>query len=456
MATTDRWGCPLTGSDDDEQLVGDTIEAYVRMSPATADLMGGLGESAPFGRCVLAQLLIQSHRPELVSRAAGIAGELLLHRFALSPRERGHVDALVAWVSGDVKSAIDRFGEVLNDHPTDLLALRAQHLLLFNDGQIERMLAVIQRVRPAWEGGLPLESFLDGMESFAREEGGSMAAAEECGTRGAQADPTDLWAIHAVAHVLETEERRRDGIEWLTGRDDVFAGGGRFTGHLWWHRALHHLELGETDEVLRLHDEGVYPDASEEGLDITNSAALLTRLEVADADVGTRWGELAGPAAVRIGQHSHVFNDVHYSFALVKAGRAEESAELRAGMRTWSRRDDTGGAVLGIVGVALADGVAAWAAGDYDTAADLIDPVRHEIWRIGGSNAQRDVFAQILESAAERSGRIGRARELLAERIVSCPLSVPSWRRYERILRAAGDTAAADHAKERISQLSTA
>ena len=62
-----------------------------------------------------------------------------------------------------------------------------------------------------------------------------------------------------------------------------------------------------------------------------------------------------------------------------------------------------------------------FAEGDYAGAIEAVLPARYQAFRIGGSHAQRDIVAQTLIAAAERSGRWRLARALLAERAAIRP-----------------------------------
>ncbi len=44
--------------------------------------------------------------------------------------------------------------------------------------------------------------------------------------------------------------------------------------------------------------------------------------------------------------------------------------------------------------------------GNYDQVVDLLYPIRYEIYKIGGSKAQKDLFNQILIHAALRSDKM--------------------------------------------------
>ena len=88
-------------------------------------------------------------------------------------------------------------------------------------------------------------------------------------------------------------------------------------------------------------------------------------------------------------------------------------------------------------GIGAAEGLAAYGAGDYGRAVDCLLPIRYEIYRIGGSHAQRDLFTQTLIEAALRCGRFALARALTAERIATMPGNAPTARLRARALEGA-------------------
>jgi len=260
--------------------------------------------------------------------------------------------------------------------------------------------------------------------------------------------------VHAVAHVLEMQDRRRDGIDWLRGLESHWNASNNFRFHLWWHLALCHLELEQYDEVLHLYDSEFRREPSEEYLDICNATSMLWRLDERGVDVGDRWTELAEISATRIHGHGLIFPDMHFMLALEAAGdtaggdgllRSLEAAGGAAGV-TQSRVIDT-------VGLALAKAIAAWYRRDYNGVVDHLLPVRYSLPVLGGSHAQRDLFHQILIAAALRAPRPTVARALLGERTRLKPENAWSWQRYAEALETTGDAGAARAAADQARVL---
>ena len=93
-------------------------------------------------------------------------------------------------------------------------------------------------------------------------------------------NPTDLWALHALAHVYEMQGRvseREAAINAVAGKHKDF---NLFRGHLWWHLSLFLLSQNKIDAVLDVFDSEIFPTQSTFYLDLQNAASLLARLEI--------------------------------------------------------------------------------------------------------------------------------------------------------------------------------
>ena len=98
--------------------------------------------------------------------------------------------------------------------------------------------------------------------------------------------------------------------------------------------------------------------------------------------------------------------------------------------------------------IPLCEGILAYEQGHYDKACDLLWTVRNEIVSIGGSHAQRDLFAQIICDAAVRARNLPMARSLFSERVISRGTRKANWHSYAEVLAALGETERADAARK--------
>ena len=71
------------------------------------------------------------------------------------------------------------------------------------------------------------------------------------------------------------------------------------------------------------------------------------------------------------------------------------------------------------VGIPIVEALAAFHRGAYLEAVELLLPVRFDLWRIGGSHAQRDVIDWTLTEAAVRAGQRDVAVSLAHERLAT-------------------------------------
>ena len=340
-------------------------------------------------------------------------------RGSANERERGHLAAIDHLVHGRWHAA----GRVLEDltvtHPRDLLGLQAGHQVDFFTGQSRMLRDRIARALPHWSAGLPGYHAVLGMHAFGLEETGLHAAAERAGRRAVELEPRDGWAWHAVAHVYEMQQRRREGVRWLRGGAGRWSDGSFFAGHNWWHLALFHLGLDELDEVLALLDARVLGPASPLVLDMIDASALLWRLHLRGIALGDRWQALADRWTAASAASHYAFNDLHAMIAFAGAGRADAmQALLDAQARALQQPGEDNLGFLRDVGADATRAIHAFAHGDHRDAVHRLRAVRPVAQRFGGSHAQRDLIDLTLIEAARRSGDTALAAALVNERTV--------------------------------------
>ena len=435
-----------------------TMAQYLRFGIETGDCLKATLAEDPgmaLAHCLKGYFFMLFCVPALTAKARGSleAGRRSVAERGATDRERRHLDALDAWIRGEFEQAVAHFEAILAGHPRDILALKLAHYLHFYLGDNENHRDSIARVLHAWDDTVDGYGYVLGMHAFALEESGAYDEAERSGRAAVERNPADLWAVHAVAHVMEMQDRCREGIAWVRESEPRLGECNNFGYHLWWHLALFHLEVEDVESVLRLYDERMRVELSDEYLDICNATSMLWRLEERGVDVGDRWNELAQRCEARTGDHQMVFPDVHYVLALAAGGRDAAVERMLDSMRAFAEGTATQQVVTRTAGVALGRAIAHWYRGEYTEVVDVLAPVRYRLPLIGGSHAQRDLFHQILIAAALGAGRHETARTLLSERATRMPRNPWTWRRYAQALAALDDDEGAAQARETAARL---
>lgn len=347
-----------------------------------------------------------------VAREALAAARAAALRQRPTDREWAYVLALDEWLKGRPSAAACRMQAVLETHPRDALAMKMVQAIHFVMGRPRDMRASVESILPQWDDH-PAKGYLLGCHAFSLEETGDYAAAERTGKQGISLAPQDAWGLHAVAHVYDMTARAAEGLAWLEGREASWAHCNNFRFHVWWHRALMYLDLGQYDAALHLYDTEVRADRTDDYRDIANAASLLSRLELEGVSVGARWDELADLSENRATDGCLAFADLHYLLSLIGGNRDAAAARLISGMSAARPSDSESKKVISHPGLKVAKGLQAFAAGEYSIAWLHLQHAQADLCQIGGSHAQRDVFARITIEAALRGGYADAAESML-------------------------------------------
>jgi tetratricopeptide (TPR) repeat protein len=326
-----------------------------------------------------------------------------LSRMPMSSRERLHAGAMAWAAEGDYARAARQLDAIVLENPRDLVALTVAHVFDYYLGRNEALRNRTSRVLPHWS---PVDAefhLVLSLHAFALEECGDYDAAENTARRALALEPRDIRAHHVVAHVLEMQGRAEEGIRWAGSRSEWWAGGGALTTHLWWHLALHQLELGCDRVALEVYDRRLQGDGLAALID---AAALLWRLRLAGRELGARFAILAARWEPYAEDAHCAFSDLHAMMAFAGAARWDLAARLLAAQeRRVAQPRGANHDMTRLVGLPASRALAAFAREDYAEAESLLralPPVAH---RIGGSHAQRDVLNLTRAAAVQRRPR---------------------------------------------------
>ncbi len=413
-----------TDSAEAARAYDDTIAGYLKYRVDTSQRMKALLKADPglgMAHVLKGCFAMLAYNQAMVPAAKAALAEAERLTAHATERERAHVAALAAWTEDEMDRALAIWEQILADHPRDILAFRLHHFCAFWMGRVEQMQTTVETVLPRWDRSVPHWSSLLACRAFANEECGNYTVAEAAGREAVEIDPGDLWAVHAIAHILEMQGRRGEGIAFIEGLRSHFEGTNNIQHHVLWHQAMFHLERREFDAVLRLYDEGfrnlaspvtqMQPDLY---IDVQNAASMLFRLGRHGVDVGARWAELADKAEGRIGDTRSAFTLPHWMMALAATGRLEAAERMLAGMREAAGANrGTTAPIVARYAVPVSEAVLRHARGDHAGAVAAMRPALQGMYRMGGSHAQQDVLEQLFLDSAMKAGLETDVRTML-------------------------------------------
>jgi len=410
-------------------VTGDAVGLFDAARAAAPDfVMAHLGK---------AWVLTAANDPGLLTQARTLVETA--RPLAMNDRERAHLTALSYQAQGARAAAVAVLDRHLMHNPFDVLAHEVATLA---DGFLGRFPWVRDRsarALPLWSKDRPGYATLLAFHACGMEEGGDYARAEDESRAAAELEPLSFWPHHTVAHVMEMTGRPEDGLEWMAAREALWSTPGHTNqAHIWWHKSLFHIELGQYDAALALYDGPLRATQRRLGNSLTNASALLWRLDTLGCEVGDRWRDLADLWEGHADGKCLVFTDIHAAMAELRSGREALVEQRLAAMRETAASDAEAARLYRTVGIPVVEALSAFHRGAYDETVALLLQTRVEVWQIGGSHAQRDVIDWTLTEAAVRAGQRDIAVSLAHERLGSRTRSAPN----RRFLRAAERLAA--------------
>lgn len=397
------------------------VEGFIACEARAADILQAQDDPAPLVQAYCAALHMFAEDAQAAANARPFIARAQAGAACATPRERRFIAAIAAWVEGDMPRAVALHEEQAREHPRDLASLKLGQYHLFNRGDSPGMLRIALAALPA-AADVP---YLHGMLAFGWEQCHFLDEAEREARQAIAMCRKEPWAHHALAHVMLTQGRIREGHAFLQDVSPTWSALNSFmVTHNWWHQALFALELDAHEEVLALYDGRVWGEVKAYSQDQVNAVSLLARLELAGVDVGDRWQDVADHLAVRLADHVLPFLDLQYLYGLARAGREAQARELLANIAAHAAQvPPDGREAWQRVCVPASRGLLAHALGDWETAVEELGQALPRLVEIGGSHAQRDLFAQVHLDALVRSGRLGAAQHLVQQQVNAYPES---------------------------------
>eukprot|EP00903_Cladosiphon_okamuranus_P020596 g18906.t1 len=258
-------------------------------------------------------------------------------------RERVFAATLRAWSAGRWREGALCLETWLMSAPVDLPALKLAQDAHLTLGDSANMRDCVGRVLPFWSEATFGYGNVLAMHAFGLVENGAYALAEERADVALAMQSTDIWAVHAMAHVYEMEARASEGCSFLTNCRDKWEGkDGPLQQHMAWHLGLFSLERGQESRATRVFDTLLAPPREGGQLDgalvlpppppfaLTDASSLLWRMDLLAVETGAfRWRGVAEAwLHYQHARHLSTFHDLHAVMAFAAmANGVEDDAE---------------------------------------------------------------------------------------------------------------------------------
>lgn len=416
----DRYGLPITtDSGRAAELYDDAVDLLFALQPGSDVPIDEALELDPhfaLAHCTKARACASAGDNAEARRYAARARELAA---GLPERERRHADIVSLVFQGKSDSALVAVREHAATYPRDAVplsfALGVYGLLGFGgfDDFRAQQVELLASVAHAWGGD---DWWFLASYGWAQVEAASTDAGIRLLDRALELKADNANAIHGRVHGYYEQGAAGEGEAFIDAWLPSYDRSAILHSHLAWHQALFALQRGDAERAAAVYRDSIRPAASQTlpMFVIIDCASFLTRAAIAGHPLGSRESrELAAFVEARFPKPGIPFVNAHLAMAHAEVGDTDALAELERGVEALLEDGkQPSGPVVGKVCRAIA----AYVGGRYHRAATLLDQALPDVERLGGSNAQRDVFRDLAISAHLRAGDVESARRLARAR----------------------------------------
>ena len=415
----DRYGLRLS-TESSAAAYRDGVDLMLSAWPGAGDAFDrAIAADPDFALAHIARARVHSfyQQSEAARKEAAIAREKVAQRG--SEREKSHVETLALAAEGQLPAALSAALKHLEGWPRDAvvmsLPLGAFGLFAFS-GRADHNQAR-QDLCERYAAHYGEDWWFLSNHGWSMTENGEVARGRAMTERAFDLRRHNAYAAHALLHAMFEDGSVDDAdalvTQWIGGYDRS----GILYGHILWHQALGALEQGDASKAL-----ATYADALRPGITaapplnaMSDCASLLWRLKAYGHAVPQQlWSDADDYARRTFPKLSLPFVEMHMALLAAATGNRAALDERLAAIE---RRLADGKLPAGPVVPQICRALNAFAGEDYAGCIAALEPVLHEVVRIGGSHAQREIIEDTFIVALIRSGEPARAHALLDKRL---------------------------------------
>ncbi|WP_426245643.1 pyridine nucleotide-disulfide oxidoreductase [Nocardioides sp. LHG3406-4] len=346
---------------------------------------------------------------------------------AATERERSHVHAVDRHLQGDPAPLVRH----LETWPVDALLLSTAMPTIAFAGVTEvpeQAWRIVEGAQPAYGD----DWWYAGLLAFVRQEQRRFDEAMELSCASLAAEPRAGHSAHARAHAHYETGDHDAGLAWMSDWVVRDGAGTDSLSHFSWHAALHELSMGDLDAVRRRYETQLRPETTVGCRALVDTGSLLFRWALTpgarDVPAMTEVTSRLEPQTLQ--RPATPFLAMHAAVALL-------ATDDRAGLLSLERWAAAHEHPTQVTVVApLARSLRQMLDGACSLAADGLRDLAPQVWRLGGSDAQREIVEEARIAALLRGDRYDEARALIDARMDRRPCRRDEqWRRDTEVTR---------------------
>jgi tetratricopeptide (TPR) repeat protein len=450
MAYTDSRGLAVsTTSSEVLDAYEHGVACSLRWRSGALDALDTVVERDPqfiLGHCTRAYIAWRMGRYDVASVSHHKAMELA--DTAYDERERLHLHTVDAMHRSAGAEVLDSLEHIVEQYPTDRMALRLLSILCIAQGTYAKGLA---RARRSYEAAPDDTQFQTMLAFFLDQANEDPDAGLELGLRALATDPGNLYTYHAVGHNYAARGDYRNALATFERANSVE----RYP-HNVWHLAEAHAIVGDRRLT---HD---YWASTTPVLPLFERIEIRWRLETLRGEPvdDATWQDLAAQGERLLANANYLTTWMHHwiGVAFARAGNMQKAQQQLARLRQLP--EGSPGGHWSTLGAALLEGEMAFIRGDLDTAVHCMTPAVQCIHDMGGgSREQKDIFLDVCLELHRRLGHVDQVIDLAQRRVQRNPNHLPALSALAWAYHQTGQTESAQQTSqelvERAEALST-
>lgn len=220
-------------------------------------------------------------------------------------------------------------------------------------------------------------------------------------------NPYDGWAAHTLAHVYEMEGRYQEGKDFMEKNVNLWSRANYLACHNYWHLSLFNISDDNMDGAASLFNKEILPrfKNSKSSFNMSDACSFLYRILLRNDNseyksLLTNFKDIFEIIKPNLNLHVSGFINAHYLMACLGSGNHLEGRNMITTLKTsdYMKYNEE----CANINLQLLESMVLFYDEQYGQANKMLSSIKDSIVKLGGSDAQRDVFNQLILASAKR------------------------------------------------------